>query len=133
MNRGTIVRLWWGDWVKLALLSALVTVAIVLNPSFSQIPSGTQSPGGQGPTGQTNINAAIPATSTLVTLTAPSSYVTIANYSTTTNLYWSAVSPATSSNFYVAPSTAYTYQGVPLSQVYILGSAASGNYGILSH
>lgn len=102
-------------------------------PALAQVPSVTQGPGGQGPAGQTTLTAAIPATSTAVTLTAVSSYITVVNLSTTTTLYFSAVSPATTSNFSIAPSSAYSYNGAGLTVFYVIGSAASGNYSVFAH
>lgn len=116
----------------LALALSLMCVGAV-NPALAQVPGVTQSPGGNGPAGQTSITAAIPASSTAVNLTFSSSYITIVNLSTTTTIYFSAVSPATTSNFSIAPSSAYSYNGAGLSVFYILGSAASGNYSVLAH
>jgi hypothetical protein len=122
--------------VRQRLVAALLLAAsfIVFMPGApAQVPSVTQGSGGQGPTGETSTTAAIPASSTTVTLTAPSGYITIVNLSTTTTLYFSAVSPATTSNFAIAPSSAFSYSGVPLSVFYVIGSAASGNYSVLAH
>lgn len=91
----------------------------------------------QGPTGSTYTTAVIPNTSTLVTLTAASGYITIVNLSATTVLYWSPVSPAVAStsagSFTIAPNSAWSYQGTPLSTFYIIGSAASGSYSVQAH
>ena len=89
--------------------------------------------------GITSTTAAIPATSTLVTLTQPSNKLVIKNYSATATLYVSFSGPATSGNFSILPATAGTvpdkleYDGDYISTFYVLGSAASGNYGVLAH
>src|SRR5580700_8104408 len=127
--RSNIVHLGLRDWLGLSLLAAVV-VAFMMTPVSSQIPSGSQGPGGNGPTGMTMTNGSIPATSTAVTFTAASSYITITNLSSTTTLYVNAVSPATISNTPIAPNTSYSYLGSPLTVLYIIGSAASGSYGI---
>lgn len=114
-----------------ALTAASMIAAMPSAPA--QVPGATQGPGGQGPTGMTTLTAAIPAASTTVTLTAVSSYITIVNLSTTTTLYWSPVSPATTSNFSIAPSSAYSYSGSGLTVFYVIGSAASGNFAVVAH
>lgn len=91
------------------------------------------SPGGQGPTGTTCLTAAIPATSTKVTLVASSQYITVVNLSATATLYFSPVSPATTSKFPIAPNSAYSYSGAALDSFYLIGSAASDNYGVIAH
>lgn len=131
--RSKVVHLGLRDWLGLCLIAVLMTCFCMSAPVSSQIAGAGTSPGGNGPTGQTSLNALIPATSTLVTLTAPSSYITINNLSTTTTVYFSAVSPATTSNFPIAPSSAYNYQGSPLTQFWIIGSTNSGSYGLLAH
>lgn len=90
-------------------------------------------PGGQGPTGMTCVLNAIPAASTKVTLTAPSSYITIVNASATATLYFSPVSPATTSNFPIVPNAAYSYAGVPLSSFWVIGDTAGDHYGVIAH
>lgn len=91
-------------------------------------------PGGQGPTGSTSLQASIPATSTQVTLTAPSVYIRITNASSSTIMYFSEVSPAsTTASGMILPLTSYEYSGVPLTSFWVIGSAASGNFGILAH
>lgn len=112
---------------------ALSLCVSLFRPASSQIPSVSEGPGGQGPAGMTSSTAAIPASSTQVTLTAPSSYITVANLSATTTIYFSAVSPSTTSSFAIAPNSAYSYVGVPLYSYYIIGSAASGNYSTFAH
>jgi hypothetical protein len=59
--------------------------------------------------------------------------VTILNASSSATLYFSLVSPATTSNFGIPPGIAYSYTGAPVSAVYIIGSAASGNYNVFAH
>lgn len=115
------------------LLSLVLAIASTVGPAFAQVPSVTQGSGGQGPAGMTATTAAIPAASTTVTLTAVSSYITITNLSSTATLYFSPVSPATTSSFPIAPSSAYSYSGAGLTVFYVIGSAASGNYGVLAH
>jgi len=114
---------------KLLCLIALLALLFIC-PAHAQI---TTLPWGQGPTGQTSTSGSIPAASTLVTLTAPSSNFTLVNYSTSVNLYWSPVSPATTSSFPIAPGGSYTYSGSPLSSFYIIGTAASGTYGVFAN
>jgi hypothetical protein len=119
----------WFRWLPF-LAGLSVVLATQIYPSFSQTNSN---PSGQGPTGTTCVLNAIPATSTLVTLTAPSGYITIVNTSATTTLYYSPVSPATTSSFPILPNSAYSYGGVPLSSIYVIGSTNSGNYGLIAH
>jgi hypothetical protein len=104
--------------------------AVSCSPSFSQTNSN---PSGQGPNGTTCVLANIPAVSTLVTLTAPSGYITIVNTSATTILYYSPVSPATVTSFPILPNSAWSYGGVPLTQFWVIGSVASGQYGTIAH
>lgn len=86
--------------------------------------------GSNGPTGITSTTAAIPNTSTTVTLVAAANTITITNYSSTTILYINPNGAATTSNFAIAANSSFTYDGSGLSQFQIIGSAASGNYGV---
>jgi hypothetical protein len=86
--------------------------------------------GSNGQAGITSTTAAIPNTSTTVTLVAPSNVITINNYSGTTIIYINPNGAATTSNFSIAPNSSFTYDGSPLSSFQIIGSAASGNYGV---
>lgn len=115
------------------LLASLGICLSLMAPGDAQVPGATQGPGGQGGPGMTSINAAIPATSTKVTLTAVSSYITISNLSSATTLYWNPLSPATTSNFAIAPNSAYSYSGSGLTEFYVIGSAASGSYAVVAH
>lgn len=90
-------------------------------------------PGGQGPTGTTATTTAIPASSTLVTLVAPSQYITIRNLSTTATLYFSPVSPAAATSFPIPPGKDMEWVGASLDKFYVFGSAAGDNYGVLAH
>lgn len=88
----------------------------------------------QGPNGGTSVTAAIPASSTLVTLTAGSTQVTVVNYSSSATLYVNMYgSTCTTNNFSLAPGAAKTWDGDVYTTFSILGSAASGNYGVDAH
>ena len=90
--------------------------------------------GGNGPTGMTSLTATIPNVSTAVNLTAPSNVFCLVNYSSTVSIYVSCISPATSSNFTVKPGASYSYDGVPVSTFYILGSTTTSDlYGVYGH
>jgi len=86
--------------------------------------------GCNGPTGITSTTTAIPNTSTTITLVALSNVITITNYSSTTIIYINPNGAATTSNFAIAPNSSFTYDGMPLNSFQIIGSAASGNYGV---
>lgn len=86
-----------------------------------------------GPIGDTNVTGNIPATTTTVTFTQPSTQVTIVNGSSTTILYFNFFAAATLSNFQILPNSAFTYDGNPRTFVNIIGSAASGTYSIFAH
>jgi len=87
-----------------------------------------------GPTGSTSINASIPNTSTLITLTGVCTQVTVVNYSSSALLYVNMYgNTATTSNFYLAPGASKTWDGENWSTFSILGSVASGNYGVDAH
>ena len=112
---------------------ALLLLLVLFRPAESQIPSGEQGPGGQGPSGMTCTTTGIPASSTTVTLVAPSSYITIANLSAVQTVYFSPVNPATTSSFAIQPGSAYSYQGSPLTSFWVIGTAASDQYSVLAH
>ena len=90
-------------------------------------------PGGQGPTGMTYAKSTIPASSTKVSLTAPSASICIVNGSTTATLYWSPVTPATTSSYPILPGNSWCYWGTPLSAFWVIGSAAGDPYGYEAH
>lgn len=115
-------------------LRFLIGVLYVL-VNFAQMAGAVpMDPGGQGPGGSTTVTQAIPSTSTLVTLTAPSAYITITNLSTDATLYVSFVSPATTSKAAILPNGGkLEYTGVRLSQFWVIGSAASGNFSTVAH
>lgn len=111
------------------LISLLVYLSLVM-PCFA-VPI---EPGGQGPAGMTYTTAAIPAGSTVVTLVAAARYVTWVNLSATATIYINlAAGTATSANFGIPPGSGFSYTGSPITNFSIIGSAASGNYAVLSH
>jgi hypothetical protein len=82
----------------------------------------------------TNLTASIPASSTVVSLVAASSVITIVNYSSSTTMYVNFTNAtATTSSFEIAAGAAFTYHGQPIQQFQILGSSASGNYGVCAY
>jgi hypothetical protein len=87
---------------------------------------------GNGPTGMTNVSAAITNASATVTLVQPSVVVTITNNSSTAVLNISFSPPATTSNYAINPLQSYTYCGPPLTAVALIGTNSSGNYSILA-
>jgi hypothetical protein len=88
----------------------------------------------QGPGGGTSVTASIPGSSTLVTLTAGSTQVTVVNYSSGTTLYVNMYGgTCTSSNFSLAPGASKTWDGDVYTSFSILGSIASGSYGVDAH
>lgn len=98
--------------------------------------TSTVNPTGTTAANATSVTAAIPATSTTVTLTAASSNITLWNYSSTATLYFqpNSAGTATTSNFGIPPGFAFTFTGLPaISSFKVIGSAASGNYGVFAH
>lgn len=82
----------------------------------------------------TNVTAAIPASSTTVTLTAASGSICIFNLSSTATLYINFTGgTATTSNFGLPPGAGYAYNGSPISAFKVIGSAASGNFSYVAH
>jgi hypothetical protein len=89
---------------------------------------------GNGPAGQYSVNAAIPASSTTITFAQASSSVILNNLSSTTTIYMILGSgTATTGNFAISPLQSLNYSGPPITQITIIGSAASGNYAILAY
>lgn len=98
--------------------------------------TSTVNPTGTTAANATSLTAAIPASSTTVTLTAAASNITLWNYSSTATLYFqpNSAGTATTSNFAIPPGAAFTFTGLPaLSAFKVIGSAASGNYGVFAH
>lgn len=91
--------------------------------------------GGNGILGITSLTATMPTVSTTVTLIAPSSIVTISNYSTNSiGLYVNLNGAATTSNFQILANTALTYDGVPISSFQIIApGATTDQYGVFAH
>lgn len=118
---------------KLALALILAICLTVTNNALAQVQT---QPAGQGPTGHTASGVSVGTSSTTVTLTAPSNYITIVNPSTSAIIYFSPVSPATSSSFPIgngSTAAAWTYSGVPLSTFYLLSSSGTVTVGIDGH
>lgn len=88
---------------------------------------------GQGPAGFTSVTAAIPASATTYTLTAPSASLAINNLSSTTILYVAFTGNATTSNFAVNPLQCLNYSGSPLASFSLIGSTASGSFSYLGY
>jgi hypothetical protein len=87
-----------------------------------------------GPTGGTSVTGNIPASSTLIPLTGPSTQVTVVNYSSGTTLYVNMYgATCTNTNFSLAPGAGMTWDGGVYTQLSILGSAATGTYGVDAH
>lgn len=112
------------------LLTALALLLLLSLPALADVETN---PGGQGPTGATASLPTIAAASTLVTLTAPSKYITVVNTSATATVYWSEVSPATVTSGPILPNAAYSYSGVPLSQFWLITSAGNVPVGVIAH
>lgn len=111
-------------------------VSVVAGSGGSVAVTSTVNPTGTTAANSTSTVAAIPAASTTVTFTAPSSFITIANYSTTATLHvnLNSAGTATTSNFGISPGSAFTYEALPaLASIKVIGSAASGSYGVLAH
>lgn len=93
------------------------------NPPFNNTPATS-----------TGVTANIPATSTFVAFAAPSANFVLINNSSTVTLYWSLVSPASSTTNHLAPNFAgYSYSGAPLLGIYIMGSSGSDTYTLTAH
>lgn len=84
--------------------------------------------------GGTSITGNIPGSSTVITLNSPATQITVVNYSTGTTLYVNMYGgTCTTSNFSLAPGAAKTWDKNPTSSFSILGSIASGTYGVDAH
>ena len=82
----------------------------------------------------TSVNDLIANTAWTVTLTAPSSNITIVNASTSTSLYMNLAGTATTSNFLIPAGAAFTFTGLPPVKTFsLIGSAASGSYAVFAH
>jgi hypothetical protein len=81
-------------------------------------------------TGTVNIGGAIPTVSTPVNLSYAVSVFTITNQSNSATLFFNPYAPATAADTPIAPGQVYTYNGNPIAQFYILGSAAVGTYNV---
>jgi hypothetical protein len=97
---------------------------------------------GNGGLGITSTTAAIPGTSTTVTLLQPSNQITITNYSlasgNNTTLYINFGGAAVTTNYSLpaGASGAFNslkYDGPAISTFQILGSAAADNYGVFAY
>lgn len=87
---------------------------------------------GNGPAGQTSTQNTIPAASTVLPLTQPSSSVCLNNGSNATTIYYvlgSGTASATTSAF-INPLQSFNYSGPPITAITIIGSAASGSYSL---
>jgi hypothetical protein len=88
---------------------------------------------GQGPTGMTMQTVSVGATNTSVALTLPAQYVTVVNTSSSTTIYFSTLSPATTSSFPILPNAAYSYGGSPISNIYLISATGTVTAGVMSH
>jgi len=89
---------------------------------------------GNGPAGQTSVNAAIPAASTQITFVQPASNFFLNNLSGSANLYFVlGIGTATTSSAGLLPGQPFNYNGPPVTGITIIGSAASGNYALLAY
>jgi len=88
---------------------------------------------GQGPTGMTSVNGTIGTTAATITLTSKSPQVTVVNANASGNIYVSFNGTATTSNAYVLPNSAYTFDGVNVASLSILGSTTSLAYCVIAH
>lgn len=96
---------------------------------------------GNGGTGITSILAAIPNTSTTITLAAPSTQIILTNYSlgsgNNTTIYVNFGGAAVTTNYGLTAGAtgafnSLKYDGPPVSSFQILGSAALDNYGVFA-
>lgn len=117
--------------IKRILLIAL-SMALFLPPALADT---IVKPGGQGPTGITALTINIPAVSTVVNLVAESNYISIVNASATATLYFSPVSPASTSgpSTLVPPGYTLTYHGASLTKFWVVGDSATGKFGVLAN
>jgi hypothetical protein len=89
---------------------------------------------GNGPAGQTSVNGTVSTTSTTLTFTQPSSNVALLNTSAANNIYITLGSgPATASMAYITPGIPFNYNGPPITQITILGSAAGSTYSLWAY
>lgn len=94
--------------------------------------------GGQGPGGITNLTATIPSVATLVSLSQPSTIVTIVNYSTVIILSvdFNGGTPVVGvgNGINIAPSANFTWDGTALTRFSIIGSGVtSDTFGVVAH
>lgn len=87
---------------------------------------------GQGPTGATSLTVSVNTTSTPVNLTAPSSSISIAN-TTSNNVYFSEISPATSAQGAIYPGSAYNYSGTPITSFYLIAPTGVSSVAVIAH
>lgn len=120
------VKKWWPPILGLILTIVCLVCPIPALRPLAAISQTNSNPSGQGPNGTTFGFTAIPATSTAVPLIAPSGYITIVNTSTSVTLFYSSLSPATTTtSFAILPNASYSYGGVPLTQFFVIGSTGS--------
>jgi hypothetical protein len=94
-------------------------------------------PGGLAAASITSVTGSVSASSTQVTLTAASTHVLVSIGGTTPAItYLSFVTPATTSNFAINPTTALPgsvlYQGGPVTSIWLIGASAAGTYSVLA-
>jgi len=90
----------------------------------------------QGPALMTCITANIPATATTVMLLAPCTTITVITTLESSILYvqYNGTAATTSgSGIRLDPGRAYSYWGVPIQTISIIGAAASGTYSVFGH
>lgn len=93
---------------------------------------------GEGPPGQTGVTNNIPASPTVVPLNVLSTQVSIQNQtipgtSGVTLYVRYGGGTCTTSDFSIAAGSGFTYDGSPIGQVCVLGSAATGTYSLFAH
>lgn len=109
--------------------------ALVLSTAAGLAQPLVDATGGGVPQGSiTNTAASIPNTSTAVTLVANSKHLCICNTHATTILYVDlAGGTATSADYPVSPGTGHCFDNLPpIKSFNIIGSAASGVYGVMA-
>jgi hypothetical protein len=133
------VRLYGGDQGAIAPSPASnsnpVPVTVTGGAGASVAVTSTVNPTGVAQANITNTTAAIPASSTAVTLVAASTNITISTSPGAAILYVDyANGTATSGDFAIYPGQSQTFTGVPAITTFkVIGASASGNYSVLAH
>lgn len=106
-------------------LAALLALFIFSAPAFAG--------NGVGAAAQTCALVSVANTSTQVNLNSQSSFITIVNTDATATIYFSTVSPATTSNFPILPNAAFSYGGMAVNKFWLISGSGTVTAGVMAH